>query len=149
MVCIFFFLLLLLLISVCALFIVISWRLITLQYCSGFCHALTWISHGFTCAPHPEPPSRLPLPCFASSLYTLSVGLFSLFQLESTVGLLHPGAGNGICCVLISIFRNILWFNSQPPRGHLASERCLFGNVCLWLFSFFSRRCLFLLLFSR
>ena len=23
----------------------ISWRLITLQYCSGFCHTLTWISH--------------------------------------------------------------------------------------------------------
>ena len=27
-------------------FIFISWRLITLQYCSGFCHTLTWISHG-------------------------------------------------------------------------------------------------------
>ena len=41
-------------------FIFISWRLITLQYCSSFCHTLTWISHGFTCAPHPDPPSRLP-----------------------------------------------------------------------------------------
>ena len=30
-------------------FIFISWRLITLQYCSGFCHTLTWISHRFTC----------------------------------------------------------------------------------------------------
>ena len=29
----------------------ISWRLITLQYCSGFCHTLKWISHGFTCVP--------------------------------------------------------------------------------------------------
>ena len=37
-------------------FIFISWRLITLQYCSGFCHTLTWISHGFTCVPHPDPP---------------------------------------------------------------------------------------------
>ena len=36
-------------------FIFISWRLITLQYCSGFCHTLTWISHGFTCIPHPDP----------------------------------------------------------------------------------------------
>ena len=26
-------------------FIFISWRLITLQYCSVFCHTLTWISH--------------------------------------------------------------------------------------------------------
>ena len=42
-------------------FIFISWRLITLQYCSGFCHTLTWISHVFTCIPHPDPPSHLPL----------------------------------------------------------------------------------------
>ena len=42
-------------------FIFISWRLITLQYCSGFCHTLTWISHGVTCVPHPAPPSHLPL----------------------------------------------------------------------------------------
>ena len=26
-------------------FFFISWRLITLQYCSGFCHTLKWISH--------------------------------------------------------------------------------------------------------
>ena len=37
-----------------------NWRLITLQYCSGFCHTLTWISHGCTCVPHPEAPSHLP-----------------------------------------------------------------------------------------
>ena len=42
-------------------FIFISWRLITLQYCSGFCHTLTWISHGFTCIPHPDLPSYFPL----------------------------------------------------------------------------------------
>ena len=39
----------------------ISWRLITLQYCSGFCHTLTWISLGYTCIPHPDPPYHLPL----------------------------------------------------------------------------------------
>ena len=43
------------------LFFFISWRLITLQYCSGFCHTLTRISHGFTRVPHPDPPSHLPL----------------------------------------------------------------------------------------
>ena len=42
-------------------FIFISWRLITLQYCSGFCHTLTWISHRFTYIPHPDHPSHLPL----------------------------------------------------------------------------------------
>ena len=42
------------------LFIYFSWRLITLQYCTGFCHTSIWISHGFTCVPHPEPTSHLP-----------------------------------------------------------------------------------------
>ena len=42
-------------------FIFISWRLITSQHCSGFCHTLTWISHGVTSIPHPDPPSHLPL----------------------------------------------------------------------------------------
>ena len=41
-------------------FFFFNWRLITLQYCSGFCHTLTWISHGCTCVPHPEPPAYLP-----------------------------------------------------------------------------------------
>ena len=43
-------------------FIYFNWSLITLQHCSGFCHTLTWISHGCTCVPHPEPPSHLPPP---------------------------------------------------------------------------------------
>ena len=30
----------------------------TILYC--FCHTLTWICHGCTCAPHPELPSYLP-----------------------------------------------------------------------------------------
>ena len=38
-----------------------NWRLITLQYCAGFCHAFKWISHGCTCVPHSDPPSHLPL----------------------------------------------------------------------------------------
>ena len=42
-------------------FIFISWRLITSQHCSGFCHTLAWISHGVTYIPHPDPPSHLPL----------------------------------------------------------------------------------------
>ena len=30
-------------------------------FCSEFCHTLKWNSHGFTCVPHPYPPSHLPL----------------------------------------------------------------------------------------
>ena len=41
-------------------FIFISWKLITLQNCSGFCHTLTYISHGFTCRTrHFNSPSEL------------------------------------------------------------------------------------------
>ena len=29
--------------------------------CSRFCHTLKWNSHGFTCVPHPDAPSHLPL----------------------------------------------------------------------------------------
>ena len=42
-------------------FIFISWRLITLQCCRGFCNTLTRINYGFTCVPHPDPPSHLAL----------------------------------------------------------------------------------------
>ena len=37
-----------------------NWRHITLQYCGGFCHTVTWISHVYTYVSHPEPPSHLP-----------------------------------------------------------------------------------------
>ena len=37
-----------------------NWGLITLQYCSVFCHTLLLISNGCTCVPHPEVPSQLP-----------------------------------------------------------------------------------------
>ena len=52
-----------------------NWRLIILQYCSLFCDTLTWISHGYTCIPHPEPPSHLlphPIPQGHSSAPALS-----------------------------------------------------------------------------
>ena len=44
---------------------ILNWRLITLQYCSGFCHTLTWISHGDTYMFPPScttPPTSLPIP---------------------------------------------------------------------------------------
>ena len=63
------------------LFFFISWRLITLQYCSGFCHTLKWISHGFTCVPHPDPPSHLPL-------HRIPLGLPSAPGLSTC--LMHP-----------------------------------------------------------
>ena len=69
----------------------ISWRLITLQYCSGFCHPLTWISHGFTCVPHPDPPSRLPP-------RPIPLGLPSAPALSTC--LMDPTWAGGIFCFL-------------------------------------------------
>ena len=40
--------------------IYLNWRLTTLQYCGGFCHTFTWISHGSSCVPHSQTPSHLP-----------------------------------------------------------------------------------------
>ena len=42
------------------LFIFFNWKLIILQYCGGFWDTFTWISHGCTFVPHPEPSSHLP-----------------------------------------------------------------------------------------
>ena len=77
-------------------FIYFNWRLITLQYSGGFCHTLTWISHGCTCVPHPNPPltsllipslwvvpgHQLWVPCFTHHTWTGETvnGSFSVFE---------------------------------------------------------------------
>ena len=45
-----------------------NWRLITLQYCGGFCHMLTRISYGCTCVPSSRTPLPLPSPSHPSGL---------------------------------------------------------------------------------
>ena len=50
-------------------------------YCSGFCHTLKWICHGFTSVPHPDPPSHLPL-------HPIPLGLPSAPGLSAC--LMHP-----------------------------------------------------------
>ena len=45
--------------QVFCLFFYFNWRIFTLQYCGGFCHTFTWISHGCTRVPHPDPQSPL------------------------------------------------------------------------------------------
>ena len=47
-------------------FYLFNWRIITLQYCDGFCHTSTWISH--RCPPilNPPPTSLLTLPLWVA-----------------------------------------------------------------------------------
>ena len=40
--------------------IYLNWRIITLQYCGGFCHTSTWIGHRYTRVPPSWTPSHLP-----------------------------------------------------------------------------------------
>ena len=85
----------------------ISWRLITLQYCSGFCHTLTRISHGFTCIPHPDPPSHL-----------------RLHQVQALVSCIQPGLV--ICFTLDNIHVLMLFSWNIPPSPSPTESKSLF-----------------------
>ena len=103
-------------------FIFISWRLIPLQYCSGFCHTLTWISHGFTCVPHPDPsPASLPIP---------SLWVFPVHQPWALASCIQPGLV--VCFTLDSILVKLPF---ESVTGSL-----LFPAMWdVWLILFFSQ----------
>ena len=107
-------------------FIFISWRLITLQYCSGFCHTLTWISHGFTSIPHPNTPSHLPL-------HPIPLGLPSVHQVRALVSCIQPGLV--ICFILDNIHVSMLFSWNIPPLPSPTESKSLFcTSVSLFLF---------------
>ena len=86
-------------------FIYLSRRLITLQYSSGFCHTLIWISHGFTCVPHPEPPSHLPPHSYLVFYYWI-LRVLCVFKIQHTcqiydLKILSP---QGCHCTFLIVF---------------------------------------------
>ena len=106
-------------------FIFISWRLITLQYCSGFCHTLTWISHGFTCIPHPDPPP--------TSLSTRSLWVLPVHQARALVSCIQPGLV--VCFTLDNIHVSMLFSRNIPPSPSPTESKSLFcTSVSLFLF---------------
>ena len=109
-------------------FIFIHWRLITLQYCSGYCHTLTWISHGFTCVPHPDPPTHLPL-------HPIPLGLPSAPALSTH--LMHPNWAGDLSSLIVYLFQCCsLW----TPHPHLLPQNPKFCSVHLCLFCYLTYR---------
>ena len=100
-----------------------NWRLITLQYCGGFCHTLTWISHGCTCVPHPELPSHLPS-------YPIPKGHPSALALSTLSHALNLDR-KSISHVIIYMFQCYSLKSSNP---HLLPQSPNFCSLYLCLF---------------
>ena len=112
-----------------------NWRLITLQYCGGFFHTLTWISHGCTCVPHPEPLSRLfphPIPQGHHSAPALST-LFHVSNLDWW-SVSHMIIHMFQCCSLKSSHPLPLPQSSKVCSTHLCLFCCLAYRVIITIF---------------
>ena len=106
-------------------FTFIGWRLITLQYCSGFCHTLIWISHGFTSIPHPIPPP--------TSLSTRFLWVFPEHQAWALVSCIQPGL---VICFTLDIIHVLMLFsqNIPPLPSPTESKSLLCISVSIFLF---------------
>ena len=104
--------------------------LITLQYCGGFCHTLTWISHKCTCVPHPANHSRLPphpIPLGCPSALALST-LFHALNLDQS-SILHMVLYMFQCYALKSSHPHLL---PQSPK-FCSLYLCLFCHLTYWV----------------
>ena len=110
-------------------FYLFNWRLITLQHCGGFCHTLTWISHGCTCIPLSWDPSHFlphPIPLGCPSALALSA-LFHASDLD----------WSSVSCVVIYMFQcysltsfhpRLLWQSPKVCSLHVSFLlSCIYG----------------------
>ena len=96
--------------------------------CSGFCHTLKWNSQGFTCAPHPDPPSHLPL-------HLLPLG-FPIAPGPSTC-LMHPTwAGDPFHPRQYTCFDAVLLKHPTLAFSHRVQKTVLY--ICVFFFFFCS-----------
>jgi len=132
------------------LFIYFSWRLITLQYCSGFCHTWRWITHGCTCVPHPEPPSHLPPHSIpqghpsAPALSTLShasnldwqsishmvIYMFQRYSLKSSHPRLLPQSPKSDLYFCVSFAVSYIRLKMDNQQGCMVYHRELYLMLC-------------------
>ena len=108
-------------------FIFISWRLITLQYCSDFCHTFDmnqpWI-YMYSPSRFPLPPPSPPDPSGSSQ---------SVHQAQALVSCIQPGLV--ICFTLDNIRVSMLFSRNIPPLPSPTESKSLFcTSVSLFLF---------------
>ena len=100
----------------------ISWRLITLQYCSGFWHTSTCMDL-HVCTILIPPPTSLPIP---------SLWVFLVHQLRALVSCIQPGLA--ICFTLDNIDVSMLFSQLIPPSPSTTEYKSLFyTSVSLFL----------------
>ena len=94
--------------------------------CSEFYRTLKWNSHGFTCVPHPDPPSHLPL-------HSLPLGLSSAPG-PSACLMIQPGLV--ICFTLDNIHVSMLFsWNIPPSPSPTESKRLFYKSLSFFFFS--------------
>ena len=103
-------------------FIFIRWRLITLQYRTGFCHTLTRINHGFNVFPIPIPPP--------TSLSTRSLWDFPVHQVRALASCIQPGLV--IYFTLDNIHVSMLFSWIIPPSSSPTSPKFCSVHLCLF-----------------
>ena len=106
-------------------FIFITWRIIILEYCSGFFQTLTCISHGFTCIPYPEPPP--------TSRSTRSLWVSPVYWAWALVSGIQRGLA--ISFTIDNIHVSMLFSQNTPPLPSPTEFINLFcTSVSLFLF---------------
>ena len=107
------------------LFSYFNLRIITLQYCDGFHHTSTWISHACTCVPppilNPHPPPSPPHPS----------GLFQSTGFESPASCIQLALV--ICFTYGNIHASMLLSHIFPPSPPTESKSLFFTPVSLLL----------------
>ena len=91
-----------------------NWRIITLQYCDGFCHTSTWIGHRYTCVP----------PSWTLSLPTLSP--WGFLRAPALGALLHALNlhWSSILHMVIYVFQCYSLKSSHPGHLPLSPKFC-------------------------